>query len=49
VRVFDLNRPEAEPDVFTESGLLSHEGTVKSVVWADEHASVTASDDGTIK
>jgi serine-threonine kinase receptor-associated protein len=49
VRVFDLNRPEAEPDVLTESSLLSHDGTVKSVVWIDDHTGVTASDDGTIK
>lgn len=50
VRMFDLRRPDAEPDVFLESGAtLSHEGTVKSVVWVGEHTGVTAGEDGAIK
>ena len=50
VRMFDLRRPEAEPEFFFESGAtLSHEGTVKSVVWVGEHTGVTAGEDGLIK
>ena len=50
VRMFDLRRPDAEPDLFLESGAtLSHEGTVKSVVWVGEHTGVTAGEDGAIK
>ena len=48
--MFDLRRPDAEPDVFLESGAtLSHEGTVKSVVWVGEHTGVTAGEDGAIR
>lgn len=50
VRMFDLRRPDAEPELFTESGAtLSHDGTVKSVVWVGEHTGVTAGEDGVIK
>ena len=49
VRIFDLNRPEAEPSFLCDSGPLSHEGTLKSVVWVGEHTGVTASEDGRIK
>ncbi|KAI0340644.1 WD40 repeat-like protein [Trametopsis cervina] len=50
VRMFDLRRPDADPDFFYESGAtLSHDGTVKSVVWVGEHTGVTAGEDGMIK
>lgn len=50
VRMFDLRRPDAEPDFFVESGTsLSHDGTVKSVVWVGEHTGVSAGEDGIIK
>jgi WD40 repeat protein len=50
VRVFDLARPEAEPDLLFEDGAtLSHEGTVKSVVYAGEHIGVSAGEDGLLK
>ncbi|THH08571.1 hypothetical protein EW146_g8949 [Bondarzewia mesenterica] len=48
-RIFDLGRPDAEPDVLVEGGTLSHDGTVKSVVWVGEHTGVTAGEDGLIK
>lgn len=50
VRMFDLHRPDAEPDLFMENGAsVSHEGTVKSVVWVGEHTGVTAGEDGLVK
>ena len=50
VRMFDLRRPDAEPEYFTEGGAtFSHDGTVKSVVWVGEHTGVTAGEDGVIK
>lgn len=50
VRIFDLNRPDAEPDFLTEPGnALSHEGTVKSVVWVGDYTGVTAGEDGLLK
>ncbi|KAI0721528.1 WD40-repeat-containing domain protein [Cerioporus squamosus] len=50
VRMFDLSRPDAEPDfLFDGAGALSHEGTVKSVVWVGDHTGVTAGEDGQIK
>ncbi len=50
VRMFDLRRPDAEPDLFVEGGAhQSHDGTVKSVVWVGEHTGVTAGEDGVIK
>lgn len=48
VRIFDLSRPEAEPERLCD-GILSHEATVKSVVWVGEHTGVTAGDDGRVK
>ncbi|KAI0060860.1 WD40 repeat-like protein [Artomyces pyxidatus] len=48
-RIFDLARPDAAPDVLSEGGGLSHEGTVKSVVWVGEHTGVSAGDDGFVK
>ena len=50
VRIFDLGRPDAEPDfLFDSNNTVSHEGTVKSVVWAGEHTGITAGEDGKIK
>ena len=49
VRIFDLNRPDAEPDFLCDSGMLSHEGTIKSVVWVGDHTGVTAGEDGIVK
>ena len=49
VRMFDLGRPDADPDYLTESGVLSHDGTVKSVVWVGDHTGVTAGEDGLVK
>lgn len=50
VRMFDLNRPDTEPDfLFDGTGALSHDGTVKSVVWVGDHTGVTAGEDGKIK
>lgn len=50
VRMFDINRPDAEPDLlFDGPGPLSHDGTVKSVVWVGEHTGVSAGEDGQIK
>ena len=50
VRMFDIGRPDAEPDFLLEGGnTLSHDGTVKSVVWVGDHTGVTAGEDGMIK
>lgn len=50
VRVFDLRKPDAEPDFLGGSGgSTAHEGTVKSVVWINEWNGVTAGEDGTVK
>ncbi|KAF8201484.1 serine/threonine kinase receptor associated protein [Pholiota molesta] len=49
VRIFDLNRPDAEPDFLFDSAPLSHDGTIKSVVWVGEHTGVTAGEDGKVK
>jgi len=50
VRIFDLGRPEAEPDFLRESpGSLSHDGVVKSVVFVGDQTGVTAGEDGLIK
>ncbi|KIY61833.1 WD40 repeat-like protein [Cylindrobasidium torrendii FP15055 ss-10] len=49
VRMFDLARPDAEPDYLTESAGLAHEGTVKSVVWVGDHTGVSAGEDGLVK
>lgn len=50
VRMFDLRRPDADPDEFMEANAsTTHEGTVKSVVWVGEHTGVTAGEDGMVK
>jgi WD40 repeat protein len=50
VRVFDLRRPDAEPDFLRGAGgTTAHEGTVKSVVWINEWNGVTAGEDGSVK
>jgi len=50
VRLFDLRRPDAEPDFLGGAGgATAHEGTVKSVVWINEWNGVTAGEDGAVK
>ncbi|KAI0253953.1 serine/threonine kinase receptor associated protein [Lactifluus subvellereus] len=49
VRIFDLGRPDAEPDILSEGSGLSHDGTIKSVVWFGENTGVSAGEDGLIK
>lgn len=49
MRIFDLSRPDAEPDFLCDSGPLSHDGMVKSVVWVGEHTGVSAGEEGKIK
>jgi serine-threonine kinase receptor-associated protein len=49
VRVFDMARPDADPQYLQDSGDLAHDGMVKSVVWVDESTGVSAGEDGMIK
>jgi len=50
VRVFDLARPDSEPDFLIDgANSTAHDGTVKSVVWVGDHFGVTAGEDGKIK
>jgi serine-threonine kinase receptor-associated protein len=49
VRIFDLGRPDAEPDILSEGSGLSHDGTIKSVVWFGDDTGVSAGEDGLIK
>jgi len=49
VRIFDLRRPDAEPDILSEGSGLSHDGTIKSVVWFGDNTGVSAGEDGLIK
>lgn len=49
VRIFDLQKPDAQPALLSDAGSTSHDGTVKSVVWFDDNMVATASEDGTIK
>jgi len=49
VRIFDLGRPDAEPDFLCDAGVWSHDGIVKSVVWIGDHTGVTAGEDGKVK
>lgn len=49
VRIFDLGRPDADPEFLVDNNSLSHDGVVKSVVWVGDHTGVTAGEDGKIK
>ena len=49
VRIFDVGRPDAEPVILSDANGLSHDGTVKSVVWLDENTGVSGGEDGVIK
>ncbi|KAF8633712.1 hypothetical protein AX17_004370 [Amanita inopinata Kibby_2008] len=49
VRIFDLHRPDAEPDFLCDSGTHTHEGVIKSVVCVGESTGITAGEDGKIK
>jgi len=49
VRIFDLGRPDAEPDYLLEGSTTTHDGMIKSVVWVGEHTGITAGEDGKIK
>jgi len=49
VRIFDIGRPDAEPDILSEGGGQSHDGTIKGVVWFDENIGVSGGEDGFIK
>ncbi|KIY51101.1 WD40 repeat-like protein [Fistulina hepatica ATCC 64428] len=49
VRMFDLGRPDAEPDYLCDGGATAHDGTIKSVVWVGDHTGVSAGEDGMIK
>jgi len=49
VRIFDLGKPDAEPDILSDGNGQSHDGTIKSVVWFDENSAVSGGDDGFIK
>ena len=48
--MFDLTRPDADPDFLLEPGAsTTHDGTVKSVVWVGDYTGVTAGEDGLVK
>jgi len=49
VRVFDVRRPDAVPDILSDGNGQSHDGTVKSVVCLDENTGVSGGEDGVIK
>ena len=49
VRIFDLSRPDSEPDFLGDTGANSHDGMVKSVVWVGDHTGVSAGEDGFVK
>ena len=49
VRIFDIGKPDAEPDILSEGGGQSHDGTIKSVVWYDENTGVSGGEDRIIK
>ncbi|KAI6038996.1 WD40-repeat-containing domain protein [Pisolithus marmoratus] len=46
VRIFDLRRPDAEPQFLCDGQPTAHEGTVKSVVWIGDQTVVSAGEDG---
>lgn len=47
IRLFDINRPDAEPGFV--GGEAAHDGVIKSVLWVDESGGVSGGDDGFIK
>lgn len=49
MRIFDVGRPDADPDFLLDGGTLSHDGMVKSVVWIGDHTGISAGEDGYIK
>jgi serine-threonine kinase receptor-associated protein len=49
VRIFDLTKPDAEPDFLYDAGSQTHDGVIKSVVCVGEQYGVSAGDDGKIK
>jgi len=49
VRIFDLQRPDAEPDFLSAGSATAHDGTVKSVVWVNHSTAVSAGEDGVVK
>lgn len=50
VRLFDLRRPDADPEFLGDAGgSTAHQGTVKSVVWINDWNCVTAGEDGAVK
>jgi len=49
IRLFDLNRPDAEPVFIGKSGETPHEGVIKSVIWVGDWGGVSGGDDGFIK
>jgi len=50
IRLFDLNRPDAEPSfIGAQAGGKAHDGTIKSILWVGELAGVSAGDDGLVK
>ena len=49
VRIFDIANPGAEPDILSDGNGLSHDGTIKSVVWFDENTGVSGGEDRFIK
>lgn len=49
VRIFNLGRPDADPDLLCDTGTTAHNGTVKSVVWIGDHTPASAGEDGMLK
>ncbi|KAL4074506.1 WD40-repeat-containing domain protein [Scleroderma yunnanense] len=49
VRIFDLQKPDAQPSLLCDNGSTSHDGTVKSVVWFGDYTVATASEDCHLK
>jgi serine-threonine kinase receptor-associated protein len=50
VRLFDLNRPDAEPSFIGGSnGETAHDGVIKSVLWVGDWGGVSGGNDGLIK
>jgi serine-threonine kinase receptor-associated protein len=49
VRVFDLSKPDAAPQLLLAGGATSHDKLVRSVVWVDPNTGVSAGEDGHVK